>query len=304
MIRDEVAAAVVTRTRDSLDRATARLAAAGLPDARREAEELYAAMVCGATSVAWLDRERDMPAAVAARFGEAVNRRAAGWPQAYAAGRANFRGHWLAVDYRVLIPRPETEGLVELVVRWVDKHWREEGGGPPVVAEVGTGSGAIAIALALEARVSGVIAIDSSAEALTLAVENAASLGAKERISFRRGHLLEPLLAEKVDVVVSNPPYVATAEWEALEPSVRDHEPRAALDGGADGMGVMRELIERSRGALRPGGLMALEVDERRAAGTADLARRAGFEHVEVADDLFGRPRYVRGRQPGHDDDP
>ena len=293
-------AAVVTRTRDRLERASAVLAAAGVAEARREAEELYAAVICGAASAAYLDRECEMPAAIAARFGDAVARRAAGWPQAYAAGRANFRGHWLSVDHRVLIPRAETEGLVELVMRWVYRRTAV----PPVVADVGTGSGAIAIALALESTVSGVIATDSSAEALNLAVENAAALGAKERISFRRGHLLDPLLGETVDVVVCNPPYVATGEWQALEPSVRDYEPQVALDGGVDGMGVMRELIGQARSALLPGGLLALEVDARRAAGTAEVARSAGFEHVEVGDDLFGRPRYVRGRQPGRDDDP
>jgi release factor glutamine methyltransferase len=294
------AAALVTRTRDSLDEACHTLQAAGVPDARREADELYAAVIGGATSAAWLDREREMPAAVAARFREAVTRRAAGWPQAYATGRANFRGHWLTVDRRVLIPRPETEGLVELVIKWAQGHGGT-GAPAPLVADVGTGSGAIAIALALEARVSGVIATDVSPAALDLAILNAAALGAKERISVRRGHLLEPLLGESVDAVVSNPPYVATGEWESLDPSVRDYEPRLALDGGPDGMDLLRELIAQAGKALGPGGLLALEVDARRASRTAEVVRSAGFEHVEVGTDLFGRPRYVHGRQPGTD---
>ncbi len=295
---------------DAFDDACAVLQAAGVADPRREAEELYAAVVCGATSAAWLDRERPVAPSVRTRFREAAARRAEGWPQAYAAGRANFRGHWLRVDRRVLIPRPETEGLVELVVRWAERaspgaalppHRRNAV--PPLVADVGTGSGAIAIALALEAPVSGIIAIDQSNEALSLAIENAAALGAKERISFRRGHLLEPLFGEPVDVVVSNPPYVATDEWEGLDPSVREYEPMLALDGGPDGMGLMRELIAQARDALLPGGLLALEVDSRRATDTADVASMAGFECVEVGTDLFGRPRYVHGRQPGHSDD-
>lgn len=295
---------------DAFDDACAVLQAAGVADPRREAEELYAAVVCGATSAAWLDRERPVAPSVRTRFREAAARRAEGWPQAYAVGRANFRGHWLRVDRRVLIPRPETEGLVELVVRWAGRaspgtvappHRRNAL--PPLVADVGTGSGAIAIALALEAPVSGIIAIDQSNEALSLAIENAAALGAKERISFRRGHLLEPLFGEPVDVVVSNPPYVATDEWEGLDPSVREYEPMLALDGGPDGMGLMRELIAQARDALLPGGLLALEVDSRRATDTADVASTAGFERVEVGTDLFGRPRYVHGHQPGHSDD-
>lgn len=295
---------------DAFDDACAVLQAAGVADPRREAEELYAAVVCGATSAAWLDRERPVAPSVRTRFREAAARRAEGWPQAYAVGRANFRGHWLRVDRRVLIPRPETEGLVELVVRWAGRaspgtvappHRRNAL--PPLVADVGTGSGAIAIALALEAPVSGIIAIDQSNEALSLAIENAAALGAKERISFRRGHLLEPLFGEPVDVVVSNPPYVATDEWEGLDPSVREYEPMLALDGGPDGMGLMRELIAQARDALLPGGLLALEVDSRRATDTADVASMAGFERVEVGTDLFGRPRYVHGHQPGHSDD-
>ncbi|MDO8665372.1 MAG: methyltransferase domain-containing protein, partial [Gemmatimonadales bacterium] len=162
---------------DAFDDACAVLQAAGVADPRREAEELYAAVVCGATSAAWLDRERPVAPSVRTRFREAAARRAEGWPQAYAAGRANFRGHWLRVDRRVLIPRPETEGLVELVLKWAQGHGGT-GAQAPLVVDVGTGSGAIAIALALEAPVSGIIAIDKSSEALSLANENAAALGA------------------------------------------------------------------------------------------------------------------------------
>jgi release factor glutamine methyltransferase len=273
-----------------LDEACERLAAAGIGDARREADELYAALVCGGTAAAWLARERPVEAAVRERLLLAVERRARGWPQAYAAGRANFRGHWLAVDQRVLIPRPETEGLVDLVIG--------AAGPGALVADIGTGSGAIAIALALESPVAGVIATDVSADALNVALENAQSSGAKERISFRKGDLLAPLLDDVVDVVVSNPPYVASGEWDALEPGVRDYEPRLALDGGVDGLDVTRALIERAAEHLAPGGLLALEVDARRAQQTAALATASYFTNVEVRADLFGRPRYVLGRRP------
>jgi release factor glutamine methyltransferase len=294
-------AAVVT-VGDLLAEAERALAAAGVSDAGREAAELYAAAVCGAASAAWLARASQMPAAVRARFDASVARRANGWPQAYAAGRMNFRGHWLLVDGRVLIPRPETEGLVEHVMTWAQGR-RDAAARLPVVADVGTGSGAIAIALALEAPLAGVIATDVSADALSVAIENAARLGAGERIGFRRGHLLEPLLGDMVDAVVSNPPYVATGEWDQLDAAVRDHEPRMALDGGPDGLREVRALVAQARVALTVGGLLALEVDARRSEESAALAAAAGFEGVEVGEDLFGRPRYVLGRQPGAGDD-
>ena len=155
---------------------TEQLAQAGVTEPRREADELYAAVVCGPTSSAYLDKDKPAAEAVHQRLTLAAQRRAAGWPQQYAAGRANFRGHWLAVDQRVLIPRPETEGLVDLVIARLPASL-------PVVADIGTGSGAIAIALALEAQVAGVIATDISPDALNVALENATALGAKERIS-------------------------------------------------------------------------------------------------------------------------
>lgn len=295
--------AAVLTVGDLLAKAERALAAAGVPEPRREAADLYAAVICGATSAAWLERGSEPPDAVRARFADVVARRVEGWPQAYAAGRANFRGHWLLVDRRVLIPRPETEGLVERVIRVM----RESGTGNreslPVVIDVGTGSGAIAIALALEAPVAGVIATDVSAAALAVAIENATLLGASERISFRRGHLLEPLLGERVDAVVSNPPYVATGEWDQLDRAVREFEPRLALDGGPDGLREVRALLGAARAALTAGGLLALEVDARRAEESAALAAAAGFAGVEVGEDLFGRPRYVLGRQPGAGDD-
>jgi len=265
---------------------------AKVADPRREADALYAAVVCGSASTAFLNRDQPIAAAVRDRLMLAAERLAAGWPTAYAAGRANFRGHWLAVDQRVLIPRPETEGLVDLVLSVCPSDRLA------VCADIGTGSGAIAIALALEPGILGVIATDISADALNVALENAASLGVKERISFRRGDLLLPLLGDAVDVIVSNPPYVATGEWHALESPVRDYEPRLALDGGADGLVPYRALVTQAREALTPGGLLALEVDALRAQQTAALAVQAGFERVEVRDDLFGRPRYLLGRQP------
>jgi len=277
------------------------LDAAGLPDFRREADELYAALVGGAASAAWLDRDEPCPPSVATSLRTAAERCAAGWPQAYAAGRANFRGHWLAVDRRVLIPRPETEGLVGLVLDWLSETAAVAA--PPLLADVGTGSGAIAVALALESPAVRAVAVDRSSAALQVAHANVAAHGVAARVAVVRGDLLATLGPGCCDVVVSNPPYVATADWERLERSVRDFEPREALDGGADGLDAIRRLLPQARAALRAGGLLALEVDAPRAEGVAGLVAAAGFASGIVLKDLFGRPRYVRARRPADGSD-
>jgi len=281
---------------EAVAHARALLDAAGLKEPDREASELYAALVGGAVSAAWLDRDEPCPPALASALRTAAERRAAGWPQAYAAGRANFRGHWLAVDRRALIPRPETEGLVGLALEWL--LGAAAGRAAPLVADVGTGSGAIAVALALESPAARVVAVDRSSAALEVARANVAAHGAAGRVALVRGDLLAPLGPGRCDAVVSNPPYVATADWERLEPSVRDYEPREALDGGRDGLDAIRRLVLDARAALRAGGLLALEVDAPRADRVAGLVAAAGFDGGIVLKDLFGRPRYVRARSP------
>jgi len=288
----------------ALARAADLLEAAGVPDARREADELYAAIVGRATSAAWLEREQPSTEALRVRLDVAVRHRAQGWPQAYAAGRANFRGHWLTVDRRVLIPRPETEGLVEVVLEWLRAAGGRRGAeGGSVVADIGTGSGAIAVALALESPAGRIIATDRSAGALAVARANVAEHGVASRVELCRGHLLAPLGNGRVDVVVSNPPYVATGEWERLEPGVRTFEPREALDGGPDGLGAIREIVVSSRAVLNDGGLLALEVDAPRAGRVAELTAEAGFNSCTILHDLFGRPRYVRAWRPSDGSD-
>jgi len=287
---------------EALAVATEVLAGAGVAEPRREAQELFGLLVRRPTSAAWLEREEPVAPPIAAALETAAARRAAGWPQAYAAGAANFRGHWLAVDRRVLIPRAETEGLVDLVQEWVNAERERR---PTVIAEPCTGSGAVAIALVVEGASAAlrVIASDCSAEALEVARRNVVGLGAADRIELRRGDLLEPLGGLRVDAVVSNPPYVAAAEWDALDASVRDFEPREALVSGSDGLDALRALVAQARAALRPGGLLALEVDARRADAAAALAVAAGFASCTVLRDLFGRPRYLRARRPADGSD-
>ena len=291
--------------------AAGALEAAGVPEPRREADQLYAALVRGTSSAAWADRERALAPEGVAFLAQAVARRAAGWPQAYATGWANFRGHWLRVDERVLIPRPETEGLVEVVLEWARGTGAPHTGAEAVLgasvrrcaglvaADVGTGSGAIAVALALEGRFARVYAVDRSAATLEVARANAAALGLAERVRCLRGDLLEPLAGRALDVVVSNPPYIAAAELGQLEASVRAFEPLLALDGGPDGLGATRRLVVAAATAVAAGGLLALEVDARRAEETAALVVAAGFADVAVRNDLFERPRYVTALQPG-----
>jgi release factor glutamine methyltransferase len=238
-----------------------------------------------------------LPADRAAALEDAVRRRAAGEPQAYATGWANFRGHWLRVDERVLIPRPETEGLVDLVLGWARRAARKG----LVAADVGTGSGALAVALALEGGgpVARVVALDRSAAAVDVARANVERLALASRVRCVLGDLLGPLAGGAVDVVVANPPYIATLELADLEPSVRDFEPLVALDGGPDGLTPTRRLAAAARDALAAGGILALEVDSRRARETASVVRDAGFVDVVVRNDLFERQRYVTALQPG-----
>ncbi len=282
---------------DAVREARHALEQAGVAEAKREAEELYASVMRRPISAAYLDREQRIAETPRAALAEAARRRAAGWPQAYAAGSANFRGHWLAVDRRVLIPRPETEGLVDLVLAWL--RTAPAPGGTLAVAEPCTGSGAIAIALALEAPSPlRIVATDCAADAVEVARGNVAALGAGAAVDVRCGDLLQPLAGETVDAVVSNPPYVAAGEWAGLDPQVRDFEPREALVSGADGLDAVRALVASAAGALGPGGLLALEVDARRASDAARLAAEAGFVGCTVLRDLFGRPRYLRARRP------
>jgi len=280
----------------AMDAAREALASAGIADPRREADELYAGLVQGPASAAFAAREEALSADRAAALEAAVRRRAAGEPQAYATGWANFRGHWLRVDRRVLIPRPETEGLVELVLEWVRGRPARPA---PVAVDVGTGSGAIAIALALEGPFARVHAVERSGDALALARENVAAHGLAGRVACVGGDLLEPVAGLAADVVVSNPPYVATGELSGLDESVRFFEPVAALDGGPDGLEPTRRLAVAARHTLAPGGLFALEVDSRRADAAAELVQDAGFPAVAIAYDLFNRPRYVWAEQPG-----
>ena len=269
------------------------LAGAGIADARREAGDLVAAIVDAPRFWAAQHREEVVAPLVVERARAAAHRRAEGAPFAYAVGRAAFRHLTLAVDERVLIPRQETELLVEEVLH------RVPGG---VVVDVGTGSGAIALALASEGAYERVVAIDISTAALAVAAENLRRCGSALRcpVDLLAGSLLSPVLGRRVDAVVANPPYIAHTEARELPSEVRNWEPPTALFSGERGLRDTARLIRQAPEVLRPGGLLAVEVDARRAGEVAALARaEPRLRDVIVRPDLTGRERILLATRVG-----
>lgn len=276
-----------------LERAAAQLERAGVGNGRREAASLWAALAGVAPGEAWIRRDDPAADTVTGPFWEAVERRASGVPFAYAVGRAVFRQLELNVDPRALIPRPETEGLVDLVLQWAAGK-REEGRGKGgAVADIGTGCGCIALSLAVEGTFERVVAVERSHGAATLARENVARTRPAVPVEVREGDLLAPLGEQRFRVIVANPPYLTAQEYDELDPSVRSFEPREALLSGGDGLDATRALLAGAGTRLEPGGLLALEIDERRADAVGALARGAGWARTTIREDLFGRPRYA-----------
>ncbi len=276
---------------------TATLGAAQVPEARAEARDLVAALLDQPRFWPTTHRDDAADAGLVAAARAAAVRRARGAPFAYAVGRAAFRHLTLDVDERVLIPRQETEVLVDEVLT-------ELAGRPGgTLVDVGTGSGAIALALACEGKLARVIATDVSLDALAVATRNVALLREAlcAPVELRHGSLLAPvraLGAGSLRAVVSNPPYIAFAEAEQLPPSVRDWEPALALFAGSEGMAAIAGIVREAAPLLEPGGLLALEVDARRAALAAELAASDGrYGDIAVRLDLAGRERFVLARR-------
>ncbi|MDQ6828050.1 MAG: peptide chain release factor N(5)-glutamine methyltransferase [Gemmatimonadota bacterium] len=263
------------------------LHSARIEDAKTEARDLVAAVL--EMPRLWPSTHRDELTETPARDAAlaAARKRASGAPFAYAVGRAAFRHFVLEVDERVLIPRQETEVLVDAVL----ERMREG-----VAIDIGTGSGAIALALASEGAYERVIAIDVSLGALEVARTNARRLarGLRTPVEFRHGSLLAPVRGERARVIVSNPPYIAIGEAPELPSSVRDWEPPIALFSGADGMSITARIIRQAADVLERGGLLALELDSRRASAAAELALGCGmYTDVSVRLDLAGRERIL-----------
>ena len=268
-----------------LERAAAFLAARGVESARLEAEVLLADALGSDRGRLYL--ERAVPEAVRLRFAELLDRRGRREPLQHLRGRQEFFSRDFVVDPCVLIPRPETERLIEIVLGLLRPIER------PRILDVGTGSGVIAVTLALELPGARVFATEVSAAALEVAKQNARRLGADGRIEFRRGDLAAPFAGERFDLVVSNPPYVPSEEIAGLSPEVRDHEPRVALDGGPDGLELYRRLAACVDEVLVERGWLAVEIGF----GQSDAVRRifsqGGSTAVEVERDLAGIERVV-----------
>jgi release factor glutamine methyltransferase len=224
-------------------------------------------------------------------FKPLLRRRAGREPLQYIIGRAAFRQLELKADPRVLIPRPETEVLVQEVLDWASAAGRDLG----QVWDLGTGTGAVALSLAVEGTCTRVVATDSSPDALSVAAENAERYDVSGFVEFREGSLFESLEeGERFDIIVSNPPYIAEGEKEELQPEVRDWEPSEALFAGEDGLDMIRQLVAGAPDRLLASGLLALECGLGQAEGiAADLNATGAFATVRVRPDLTGRPRFV-----------
>jgi release factor glutamine methyltransferase len=234
--------------------------------------------------------------AVRATYRELVKQRAAGKPVAYLVGRREFYSLPFHVTPAVLIPRPETEFLV---IEVLDRLKQQNHPEAARIVDVGTGSGAIAISIARHAPTAQLLALDLSPAALEVAQRNASELGVAERVEFRESDLLAAAATDQpFDFVVSNPPYVSESEWSGLAREVRDHEPRLALVGGADGTDLYARLVPQAAEILRPGGWLILEISPQIQHNVEQLIQADGrFDRVGVTKDLAGLARVVHGRR-------
>ncbi|MDR3754137.1 MAG: peptide chain release factor N(5)-glutamine methyltransferase [Terracidiphilus sp.] len=275
----------------ALDAAEKVLAEGAHPErARRDTETLLLHVLktnVPDVNLAWLiahDGET-LAADAAASFCDLIERRLAGEPIQYITGEAEFYDLPFYVNRDVLIPRPETEHLVEKTIALAAEFVR------PKIVDVGTGSAAIAVALAHALPLAEITATDISAGALAVAKANAARNGVADRVRFLEGDLLEPVAGEHFDIVVSNPPYVPESDRATLDVEVRDYEPSQALFAGEDGLAIYRRLIPAAFGALVPGGFVTLEIGYGQRAGIEALLAREGFAGIEFIADLQGIAR-------------
>jgi len=258
----------------------------GLENPKIEAEWLLAESLQCKRLELFLQWERPLAEEELEQLRERVRRRASGEPLQYVLGYSDFHDIRLRVAPGVLIPRPETEELVSHVLAELRDHES------PRVIDLGTGSGAIALAVAHAVPGAKVLALDSSPDALQQARANAEALGLRDRIAFRRGDWLHGLDTE-ADCIVSNPPYLTSDEWEAARPEVREHEPREALLAEDDGMADLKRILREAHGLLASGGLLALEMGIAHGPRLQKVASAQGYGRIEVRKDLHGRDRFL-----------
>jgi len=263
-----------------------RLHRAGVADSRRESLRIWAELAKVEIARVLLQSSEPANSDATRVFHGQVLRRCSGEPLAHVTGLIGFRHLSLRSDARALIPRPETEMLVDLLLDRV-RTGR--------VADIGTGSGCLALSLAQEGNFSDIVAVDCSGPALALARLNQTLTDLP--VTLVQGDLCAPLRPAAFDALVSNPPYLTAAEYSELDASVRNWEPATALVSGSDGLEATARLLDEGRSALRVGGWLALEVDCSRAALAAERARALGWDDVTIHMDLFGRERYLLARR-------
>jgi release factor glutamine methyltransferase len=268
-----------------LRRATEYLAGKGVESPRLDAEHMLGKALGLSRVELYMQHDRPLVDSERDEFRELVRRRGEREPLAYVLGEWGFRRLTLKTDRRALVPRPETEAVVERCLALLD-------GGSPRVLDVGTGTGAIALSIADEHPRARVTALEVSADALALARENAVLTGLS--VEFVQGDLTGGLGESEYDLVVSNPPYITQEEIPTLQPEVRDWEPRLATVGAEH----TRLIAEHALEALQPGGHLVLEVADTRAVEAAELLEELGYDEVNVTEDLTGRDRIVEGKRP------
>ena len=275
------------------------LAEKGVPDAQVAAELLMARLLkCGrgflSPHLAETPSEKYLEA-----MRRGMARLAKGEPVQYVLGEWDFRALTLTCDKRALIPRPETEELVTRVLKHLEAR-RAAGGGAPVVVDVGTGSGCILLSLAKEFRgEASFLGVDISPAAVALAGENAVRCGLADRVRFAVGDGLDDFdEPETIDVLVSNPPYIPTADCAALDPRIREHEPMNALDGGPEGLDFYERLVGDALNLLKPGGAVFFEIGDGQGEALRKLFFDAGFDDIRIERDYAGHDRYASARLP------
>jgi release factor glutamine methyltransferase len=281
---------------DEIDAAAKIFADAGIDTARTDAEWTAAAALGKRRSELLAHLGDPVPAEASERLKKMIARRARREPLAYIVGTVVFRGIELEVGAGCLVPRPETEVTAERAIA----RARRDGGARATVVDVGTGCGAIALAMAAEVPDARIFATEALSAARGWALRNLARTGL--RCTLLPGSLMRPLhpaLGGGVDVVVSNPPYVSEEEWETLEPEVRRFEPKEAVVGGETGLEIILELLEQVRMWLAPGGWLVIEIAESQGERVSRLLGILGYQDVSVTKDLVGRDRVVEARWVG-----
>jgi release factor glutamine methyltransferase len=280
------------RLRDLLDAGTGYLERHGIAFPRVACELLAARLLACPRLELFCHYDRPLTDARVAALRRGLQRVAAHEPVQYVLGEWDFRRLTLTVDRRALVPRPETELLLDHVFA-ASELWARPA---PLVIDVGTGTGCIVLSLAAERPQGRYVAIDASAEALSLARENAVRTGLVERVEFREARGCGEFAAGSADAIVSNPPYIRSAVVPTLDACIRDHEPAMALDGGPDGLDVIRAIAHDAAMVLRPGGWLFFEIGDDQGVAVRNLLEHLGFIGVIIRDDYAGKPRFAIGR--------